>query len=515
MNIIKQKLLEKVQQLGQNQDGTSNMTLLDEYVERMRVLKEEAGADIFKKDMFKRLVMADKNLKDELGAVYTNRSLVVEILNCFPDEVWLDPKCVWCDPACGSGNFLLEIQYRLRERLSDWAKEQWGDNYLYYLDKWIIEKMLIGCDISKRNIHLTKTELLSSCDNDLGNANFQLYCHDSLDRDFWNDKPINIVTMNPPFQALDPQGSRKSKANNLWSRFIRLFTTIVGEHPSLKSPHKFVASVNPGSWMSTASKKAGGDLRGEVFNTYDILHLEVGTGNKYFPTEGIGTVTWFVLSKTKTSGLETRVRTQFNNKVYPVFNVDLKKLKYLPTIFIPDVIRIVEKVMGRNENIPFEYTNELATSSKFNRENVLSSNQDKEHPYPIFHTNAQILYSTIPHSHQNDIKVMVSLSGKFEPFIDEKGVYGATHIGFYVLVPNVEMAKSIASVLNSKLYRFIVERVLKWSGFNSQTVIVNLPAVDFSHLWTDNELYELFNIDEDEIEFIETVMKKSGRNYTK
>jgi len=43
------------------------------------------------------------------GEVFTPPELVNEILDKLPPEVFTDPTKTFCDPACGDGNFLIEV----------------------------------------------------------------------------------------------------------------------------------------------------------------------------------------------------------------------------------------------------------------------------------------------------------------------------------------------------------------------------------------------------------------------
>lgn len=49
-----------------------------------------------------------KQRKDELGEVFTPLPLVDEILNKFPDDVWI-PSKTFLDPSCGAGAFLVRV----------------------------------------------------------------------------------------------------------------------------------------------------------------------------------------------------------------------------------------------------------------------------------------------------------------------------------------------------------------------------------------------------------------------
>jgi hypothetical protein len=57
---------------------------------------------------------AEKEIKSEervknLGEVFTPRELVLELLNELPEDRWSNPNETFIDPACGNGNFLVEI----------------------------------------------------------------------------------------------------------------------------------------------------------------------------------------------------------------------------------------------------------------------------------------------------------------------------------------------------------------------------------------------------------------------
>lgn len=49
----------------------------------------------------------------QTGEVFTPRSLIREMLDRLPNEVWFDPNKRWLEPAAGDGNFLVEIKARL------------------------------------------------------------------------------------------------------------------------------------------------------------------------------------------------------------------------------------------------------------------------------------------------------------------------------------------------------------------------------------------------------------------
>ena len=57
-----------------------------------------------------------RNLRrKETGEDFTPVELVNRILDALPPEVWTDPTQVFLDPACGIGNFLVEVKRRILE----------------------------------------------------------------------------------------------------------------------------------------------------------------------------------------------------------------------------------------------------------------------------------------------------------------------------------------------------------------------------------------------------------------
>ena len=55
------------------------------------------------------------------GEVFTPRSLIHEMLQKLPNEVWFDPNKTWLEPSAGDGNFLVEIKARLMQAGHDEA----------------------------------------------------------------------------------------------------------------------------------------------------------------------------------------------------------------------------------------------------------------------------------------------------------------------------------------------------------------------------------------------------------
>ena len=104
-----------------------------------------------------------------MSEAYTPANLVAEMLDSFPDEVWIEGK-TFCDPECGPGNFLVAIIER---------KLILG--HTYALDT------LYGVDIMQDNVDECRERLLNICgDTNMNRAIVQhnIRCEDALEYDF-------------------------------------------------------------------------------------------------------------------------------------------------------------------------------------------------------------------------------------------------------------------------------------------------------------------------------------------
>lgn len=69
-----------------------------------------------------------------------------------------------------------------------------------------------------------------------------------------------------------------------------------------------------------------------------------------------------------------------------------------------------------------------------------------------------------------------------------------------------EEANNLITYLKTKFARFLMLQVLSSIMINKD-VFMFVPMQDFSKPWTDEELYEKYDLTEDEIKFIESMIK--------
>lgn len=78
-----------------------------------------------------------KTRTKETGEVFTPRSLIREMLNKLPNEVWFNPNKTWLEPSAGDGNFLVEVKARLLQAGHD--------------EKHILDHMLFSIELIDDN----------------------------------------------------------------------------------------------------------------------------------------------------------------------------------------------------------------------------------------------------------------------------------------------------------------------------------------------------------------------------
>lgn len=108
-------------------------------------------------------IKSKKRVK-EFAEVYTNEREVKAMCDLIPKETWDNIESTFLEPACGNGNFLVEIYARKLERCKD---EQDGLKAL---------ASIVGIDIQQDNVDESRLRLRSMFLDKFPNANsFCLY----------------------------------------------------------------------------------------------------------------------------------------------------------------------------------------------------------------------------------------------------------------------------------------------------------------------------------------------------
>jgi site-specific DNA-methyltransferase (adenine-specific) len=381
------------------------------------------------------------------GEVFTPKSLVNEMLDKIPVGVWENPKSTFCDLSMGKGTFLVEIVNRLV--------------YIYGYTEEDAKSRVFGYEVRIKYINYLRRR---------GYKN--LYHEDSLEKEF--NMKFDVVIGNPPYQELDdngkPKGGGKGGGNNLWSKFFikskEISDNVFFIHPpSFLSPNHIVLD--------------------KMYEDGGLKYLKIFEKS---PFDGVGTQACYYHWVKGYGGLCTigGVAIDLNSGV-------------LPNSSNPLDFSIFNKFFS-GEVLTFERNCKIHTQSKkeFITDDITNTNQNK------LYVGTKIKYTSLFIDEKNRVKVVISRSGYLNPILDYDSCVSESN--YYYLVNNVDEGNNLVNVLKSKLYDYCLKKS-KFSGFFHGEVLKNIPKVGLNRSWSDEQLYEYFNLTQEEIEHIENNVK--------
>jgi len=317
-----------------------------------------------------------------------------------------------------------------------------------------IQERVYGCEISHR-LYNKVTKLFS-------NYNFRkLYKEDFLTKDF-NNMKFDVIIGNPPYQSTE-DGSMRKKAWVLFSEKAMELS-------------KIVAFVTPNAWQKTSKyfKPIGEKIKMHLVDYSDVnKHFKVG--------EDIG---YWIYDKSKE----------------PIEFID-------PNPFLPIYNKVVkdEKTTWHYRDFQLPWVVDKSTKEKVD----LTKEPTDTHTVPVYWTAKQVRYAEEKDIKYKGWKVVINNSGTYYK-ADDPDRYAkvtdtlAVGLGAWgIKVESEEEGKNMLTWIHSKLYRVLVLK-MKTGGFNNPFVeLINLGG---DKKWTDETIYEYFNLSEEEVNLIESTV---------
>ena len=285
---------------------------------------------------------------------------------------------------------------------------------------------------------------------------------------------FDCVIGNPPYQF-----NKKNNREKLWTRFVnKAFEELVNDTG-------VVALVTPTSWMSPSSDYANTSIFNDYFRQHDTIVINIDECNKHFP--GVGSSFSYYIVSTASRCNKTKIITPAGEMVIdlnnPMFDMGV------PVLANPNVFSIANKFF-KHDPFPFHRQYNGAVAGK---------NFDDNGKYKVFHTASKIdkTFTNYASKHHTSRKVMVSLSGKYKPVIDD-GNYSPSDMVVTYTLRDEDNLENAGTVFNSNIYTFIIDKAFRYNGWVNLKVVYNLPKVDLTRTWTDAELYDHFGLTEEE-----------------
>ena len=474
--------------------------------------------------------------------VFTPPQLVNQILDMLPPEIWSDKNARFLDPFCKTGVFLREIAKRLMVGLAKQIpNEQKRANHIFQNQIFGIAITELTALLSRRSVYCSKTAngKYSVCDafNDKqGNIRFkginhtwdnghcsfcgateEVYARDKeLETHAYQfihtDKPEEIFNMkfdviagNPPYQ-LNDGGGMGTSATALYHLFVS---------QAKKLQPRFLTMIIPSRWF--AGGKGLDEFRSEMLNDQRVSTIvDYFDSTEVFPGVDVsGGICYFLWERDKTGLCKiTSVRSgQSSTMERPLLEENSDSF-----IRFNEAISIVRKVRSKNEpsieeiispRRPFGIDADVSIrTAPFQNSLKIYSYPDKGYVSETEITRNQSwlrkhkVYITKAYGERGGFPYLVL--GK--PFLGEcKSCCSETYL---VVGPfnTREQSENAIQYMRTRFFRFLV--LLKKNTQNAPRSVYSFaPAQDFDETWSDKKLYKKYNLTQDEIAFIESMIR--------
>ena len=430
--------------------------------------------------MLREYVKVGEVEKKKFGEVMTPLELVKEMLATLPEEVWSNPNLKWLDPANGTGPYPLMVIYRLMNGLKDWEPDE-EKRY-----KHIVEKMIYVCELQPKNMFL----YMCAVDPwDIYHLNIYTgsFLEEGLDRhmkEVWGFDKFDIVVGNPPYQEMD--GGAKASAKPIYNLFTE---------KSIKLSDK-VTFITPSRWF-------GG---GKGLDSYRKMMMEsnkIKSINHYDDASKIfgnsveikGGVSYFLYDNNYQGDC------YFNNNLLKLSNFDI-------VISKTESLALISKLLKYNSISsichPRSYFGIDISDKRISNEKI-SDKYSKCYVSKLKGFEKWIDTSEISKK-SNHFRVVTPRAatkggeGFGNLFIINPGEYITdSYISFFT--NNKDESLSLLSYLKTKFANYLLG-VRKVSQTVKGDTCKWIPMVPFDREWTDEQLFEYFNLTEEEINLI-------------
>jgi site-specific DNA-methyltransferase (adenine-specific) len=477
--------------------------------------------------------------------VFTPPSLVNDILDLLPNDLWNNPDAKFLDPVSKSGVFLREIAKRLDKGLeSKISNKQERINHIFNTQLYGISITELTSLLSRRSVYGSKIAngKYSFCDNfkdEQGNIRYERLSHtwqngkcifcsasqevydreDELETYAYNfihtnnpekifNMKFDVIVGNPPYQLSD--GGAGASAMPIYNKFIE---------QSIKLNPKYLSMIIPSRWF--AGGKGLDEFRVKMLNDNRIKYLnDFVNAKECFPGVSLGGGVCYFLWDREHKGNCKIVNTMNQN-----VTISERALNEFD-VFIRnnDAIEIIKKIKSKNNQNISDYVesrNPFGFSSSARGEETSKKGNIK------LHSSKGIGYVSISSveqglKHISKYKVMISKvtsehagepdkNGKFRVLSTCK-ILEPNNIctDSYLIVGTFEnsiQANNFRSYLTTKFSRFLLLQAVTSINL-SKDKFVFIPKMDNNIKWTDDDLYKHFELKEEEIEVIENLMKK-------
>ena len=450
-----------------------------------------------KMEMIKKIMLVFRDsyitghvLKKEFGEVLTPIGTVSDMIKEIDENFWKSAynedgsiKRV-LDCCNGSGIFLWMVIYKFMIGLDKFIENE-DDRY-----KFIIEKMIYACEIQRSKMFhwLCIVDIYDTYDVNIYRGSFLDDGFNEM-KDAWEIDKFSLILSNPPYQQEVKGGSQKP----LYDKFIL---------KSIEISDK-ILFITPSRWFSGG--KGLDNFRKKMMSRRDIKiinHFEDASkifGNGIFITGGIN---YFLIDKNYSGDVTLNGITLNLNK----FDIIVKNPTSYKLIDKMSKYECIDKICKGQSYSGITTNDKRLFNTKIN-DNYIKCYVSKRNGY--------VKWIDIKYIRSIDIlKWKVILTEATNAIDSGHGSYlsfGNKFIGkpneicnqsYIIFEVNTELeAKSLLSYLNCKLVNYLVS-LRKISQHTKPDTCKWVPMVPFDREWTDEKLFEYFELTEIEKELV-------------
>ncbi len=473
--------------------------------------------------------------------VFTPPEIVNQMLDLLPQELFQNPATKFLDPACKTGVFLREIAKRLLKGLEPAIPDlQPRIDHIFRHQLYGIAITELTSLLARRGVYCSKYPnsiySVTQFNDAQGNIRFKRILHHwqngrcafcgasqgQYDRDvalethayelihttrpeeIFNVK-FDVIIGNPPYQLSD--GGYGVSASPIYQTFVE---------QAKKLRPKYLSMIIPARWYSGGKGLDGfrssmlNDKRIRIIHDYPeatdcFQGVQIKGGICYFlwdrdhegdcavTTHHNATVSETVERPLLEDGCETFIR----------YNIAVKILKNIQQVREPSFAPLVSSQKPFGLRTYIHGNKETTKSSILLFENSGTSYLDRDE-------------ITKNMDWVDKYKVIIPASGSGSDFFPHP-ILGIPFVGkpgtactetYCVIGPleNQTKCNNVISYISTRFFRFLV-MLRKPTQHAPAKVYTYVPMQDFSKPWTDEELYAKYGLTEEEIAFIESMIK--------
>mgnify|MGYP001181819635 FL=1 len=448
---------------------------------------------------FEQKLITNKEKKNQYGEIFTPFSLIKEMFDLLPENIFSNKNSKWLDPGAGTGYFSIYLFFKLDKGLSKIISNK------KERQSHIIKNMLYIIEI--QNVNCISLINLFGKDANIINENFIKY-NENIKFDY--------IIGNPPYNTNGPKkvptNNKNKKSNDgetIWISFVKKSINL------LKNNGKLLMII-PSIWMKPDKAKMYYYLM-----NYKILNLRCFNNtetNKIFSREAQTPTCILLLSKelNNLQNIEVNLYDK-QRKIYIKHNV---KLNNPIPVFGVNIINKLQPFIKKYGNLKVFKSNTPKKNSFF------SNIKNDIYKYPNIKTallegntpRLIINFSNKPQSYFEESKIILPHKMYGFPYIDKNGIYGISNRDNFIIKNyKLEELEIIKNFLSTKTALYIFETTRYRMKYLEKYAFEFIPNIEcllqIERPINDESIAKYFNFDNIDIKNI-NILHNKKYNFT-